>query len=206
MHVVRCRAVQRLTARKMIIAARRVATLNGAENLSTVRLKDRSFGPVLSLDPLDIAVHMFAWAERCRAVLLMWWGWGGGRPTPEGSKAVRMLGFGLCPSRPPSEMRRRQPNPHPCWAAVPVAVQSAVPGGVRGAVQSWELHLQRIVSHSSSSDTSAHGGPLPLPCLLCQCPGLQGRCCASSGPGAAVRCGAGSPEPRAAWRSRCGVP
>ena len=64
-----------------------------------------------------------------------------------------------------------------------------------------------ISSHSSPSDKSAHRRPFPLPCLLCQCPGLHGRCCAaSSEPRAAVRCGAGSPEPRAAWRSRCGVP
>ena len=57
----------------------------------------------------------------------------------------------------------------------------------------------------SLSDKSAHGRPLPLPCLLC--PGLQGQCGAgSSDPRASWRCGAGSAEPRTAWRSRCGVP
>ena len=96
-HVVPCRAVQRLTARKMIIAAGRVATLNGAANLSTVRQKDRSGGPVFGLDPLDSAVHMFAWSERCRAMLLMWWGWGGAGPPLRGPRrcVCWVLGFAL---------------------------------------------------------------------------------------------------------------
>ena len=72
-----------LIAWQPIVAAKRVATLDGATDLSSVRLKDGSFRPVFGLNPPDLAVHMLARAERCGAVLLMGWG-GGGQAQPWG--------------------------------------------------------------------------------------------------------------------------
>ena len=58
-----------------------------------------------------------------------------------------MRGCGPCPFRCPSGRQNRRPIPHPCWAAVLVAVLvaglGAVQGGAHETVQSWAPHLRK---------------------------------------------------------------
>ena len=58
-----------------------------------------------------------------------------------------MRGCGPCPFRCPSGRQSRRPIPHPCWAAVLVAVLvaglGAVQGGAHETVQSWAPHRRK---------------------------------------------------------------
>ena len=211
-YVVRCRAVQRLIAGLPIITTERVATFYGATDLSSVGLKDGSFRAIFSLDPPDLAVHVLASAERCGAVLVL--GWGGRGAGPALGRPRRcicgVVGLALFDALlvgkvgGPSHIHVGLRCWLRCWLRGWARCRA---GRMKRCRAGRRIGGRDLLPLVSESEKSAQSRPLPLPCLLCQCPGFSGRCGAtSSEPRAAVRCGAGSPEPRAAWRSRCGVP